>query len=207
MADEPRSLKGWRNPLTKRTFVADSSVLIDYLRVEPEVLRLIARHLGNLLVPEPIIDETDNLDDERCIGLEMEISQPLLEEYTYASLRPIAGLKPQDHICLLVASRLGAVCITSDKRLREVCLENGVIPLWGLRPMVHLVKKGVLPPNHAIRVARQISKTNPFITSSILSRFELQLAPTDGTKQRREKKRKPRELSVETIKKVLDRSN
>ena len=50
----------------------------------------------------------------------------------------------QDNICLLTAKRHGMTCITNDKSLRKACSENGVPIIWGLEPLLQLVRSGGL---------------------------------------------------------------
>lgn len=171
-----------------KTFVIDSSVLIDYLAVKRKVLSLIAKHLGPVVVPEPILGEVDGFEQQDCTRLGMQVAEHVWDDYTLEVPGAVSGLSDRDLVCLRTAIRLKAVCLTNDKRMRETCKGCSLDTMWGFRPMLHLVKKGVLDGAEASQIAREIQETNTRIAPSVVNAFKKKLAELDkpaGGKRRK----------------------
>lgn len=177
-----------------KVFVIDSSVIIDYWAVESRIMSLIAKHMGPVYVPEPILGEIDGFNHRDCASLQMEVIEPTLEDYAFAAAKPVSGPSKNDLICLHSAIRFKAVCITNDKPLRQICIDLNVDTMWGFRPMLHLVKMGKLDPREAVNIAQSIQKQNTQMAPSVVHRFENQLSKlgklTGKVKGKRQKKRK-----------------
>ena len=169
-------------------FVIDSSVLIDYWMVRRTVLSLIAKHLGPVVVPEPILGEVDGLERKDCIELGLQVAEHVWDDYTLEVPGAVSGLSDKDLVCLRTAIRLKAVCLTNDKRMRETCKSCDHDTMWGFRPMFHLVKKGMLDSAEAILIAREIQGTNTRIAPTVVDAFQKKLAELDkpaGGKRRK----------------------
>jgi rRNA-processing protein FCF1 len=174
-------------------FIIDSSVIIDYRAVQPLVLGSIAEHLGPVLVPEPILGEIDGMNHRDCEDLGIEVIDPEMEDYAYAASKPYAGPSGNDLVCMHIAMRLKAVCVTNDKPLREACIDSNVNVMWGLRPMIQLVKVGALPPQNASGIAKSMVDQNSWIPRSALSQFEKDLVKeARKLAQRAKAQRKPK---------------
>ena len=165
--------------MPRLVFLADSSVLIDYLDTDPSILRLASTHLGDILILDVILRETEQLTLEYCKQLGLKVIQGKYEECKKAAIA-IGGLSPQDRLCLLVAKRMNAHCLTNDRALRRYCEEHSVLVLWGLELMHMLYGKGMITHKEACDVALQIQAVNPFITRSIIERFMEKLDAAGG---------------------------
>ena len=58
---------------TTAWFIADANVLIDYAKTSPEILELVAKHVGPVYVAADVLDEVEPLDETQCqkIGLSL----------------------------------------------------------------------------------------------------------------------------------------
>lgn len=157
--------------LRDRRFVVDANVLIDYAKTELRVLELTARHLGTVVILDPVLGEVEQLDRAQCERLGFEHMLPETSLLLQAASKR-GPLSFQDHLCLLVARELGAVCVTNEKALRAACGAEGVSVLWGLELMIELAHLGHLANDEAIGIASAIHRTNPFITKQILERLK-----------------------------------
>jgi rRNA-processing protein FCF1 len=174
-------------------FVIDSSVIIDYRAVKPLVLGSIAEYLGPVLVPEPILGEIDGMNHRDCEDLGITVIDPEMDDYAYAASKPYAGPSGNDLVCMHIAMRLKAVCITNDKPFREACIDSKVDVMWGLRPMIQLVKVGALTSKNASDIAKSMVGQNSWIPESALSQFEKDLEKeTRKLSQRAKAQRKRR---------------
>ena len=166
-----------RPPPPAQLLMIDANVLIDYALADPSILALVARHIGPLHVPRPILAEVEQLDDAACVRLGLTILEPELDDLTAAASRR-GALSFEDHLCLLAAQRGGFTCVTNDKTLRRECEGAGVSILWGLQLMVQLVERRELSAEAALSTATAIHRENPrHITAEILARFTKILQP------------------------------
>ena len=153
-----------------RTFVVDASVLIDYVKTDEGILALVARHLGAVLIPVPVLDEVNQLSAADCERLGLRLEQPTPQQLLEAG--SLSGrLSFQDWVCFLIARDHEATCVTSEKPLRMQCLSASVETLWGLELMLELVGQQHLDSTTAVETAEDIHRMNPFITAEIVARF------------------------------------
>jgi rRNA-processing protein FCF1 len=165
--------------------VLDANVLIDYCASDRSILTLISRHVGQVQVPSVLLEEVDDLDPSECDRLGLTTVE-LLVDLLGAAGRHRSGLSYYDHLCLLAAKQSGWVCVTNDGRLRRECKVENVPILWGLEPMIDLVRDGHLSANDARRVASAIHTSNPrFITSAIVAAFEKKIRAASKPPARR----------------------
>jgi predicted nucleic acid-binding protein len=151
--------------------VLDACVLIDYSSTDKSILALISQHVGRVHVPRQLLEEVKALDKIECDRLGLRVFEPELELLNAAG-RHRSGLSFEDRICLLVAKRSGWTCVTSDKKLRRECVAERVPVLWGLEPMIALVRSGHLAVAEAKKAALRIQRGNPlFITDAVIEKF------------------------------------
>ena len=155
--------------------VLDSCVLIDYAAADTSVLALISRYVGQVHVPQQLLEEVKMLDNTECARLGLRVFEPELELLDAAG-RHRSGLSFEDRICLLVAKQSGWTCVTSDKKLRRECMAEKVPVLWGLEPMIALVSSGHMSVAEAKKAAIAIQAVNPrFITDALIKSFILEI--------------------------------
>ena len=157
---------------TRRGMIVDACVLIDFIRVDPALLRLVARLVGPAYVISPVVDELNDIDDVAELEqLGLVVEEPAIED-AFAAARGLGPTSFQDRLCVLSAKRKGLMCVTNDKHLRKLCKEEGVPVLWGLQLLVELYRRGGISAEEALNVARMIHMVNPkHITMRILSDF------------------------------------
>lgn len=156
-----------------RILIVDANVLIDYASTDEAVLALASAHLGEVVVPSPILSEVEALDEADCDRLGLRIVDPTLEQLLEAASQR-GRLSFEDHVCLIIARDNGWTCVTSDGRLRAACAEVGIEVLWSLDLLVDLVRVEALPADDAITIASELHRLSPrFITDAILAEFAL----------------------------------
>lgn len=155
-----------------KLMIMDACVLIDFIKADRAVLKLIVQHVGSLHVTSPVVDEINEIEDENeLVELGLIIIEPEIED-AYAAASQPGPISFQDRLCLLAAKRHGFTCVTNDKNLRKLCKQEGVPFLWGLQLIVELHKAGGIPGKDADMIAQAIRASNPkHITAEIVSRF------------------------------------
>lgn len=156
-----------------RLMILDACVLIDFLKAERSVLELIVKHVGQLYITSPVVDEIHEIDDENELAaLGMIIVEPEIED-AYAAGGYSGPLSFEDWLCLLTAKRYGFICVTNDKKLRKLCKQEGVSLFWGLELLTELHKGGGITAIEAETIVQAIRQSNPLhITEKIVSRFK-----------------------------------
>jgi len=156
-----------------KLLLMDACVLIDYLKTERSVLELFAKHIGPLHVVSSVAEEVreiERLDELTEIGL--IIVEPELED-AFVAAGQIGPTSFQDKLCLFTARRYGFTCVTNDKNLRKLCVQEKVPLIWGLELLVTLHRAGGIPANDAEDIAEKIHESNPkHITRKIISKFK-----------------------------------
>lgn len=154
--------------------IIDANVLIDYLRAEEQVLALAGRHLGVVHVVRDVVEEVDDLDDDRCAKLGLKIIEPTTEHLLAAGSHPRTALSFEDRLCLLLAKESGFVCVSNDRALRSACVAETVGVMWGLQLMLRLVDAAAMTEAEAVLAAEAIHAANPaHITSRLVADFRL----------------------------------
>ena len=164
-----------------RLMIMDACVLIDFLKTERAILRLVINHVGSLYVTSPVVDEINEVDSENELeALGLIIIEPEMED-AYAASGQGGPLSFEDRLCLLTAKRHGFICVTNDKNLRKVCDQEGVPLLWGLELVAELHMAGGISLEAAETLAKAIHQSNPkHITENIISRFMSRIRRQEG---------------------------
>lgn len=161
---------------SQRILVVDANVLIDYVRSEPEMLRLAATHIGSLLVPSPVALKVRRSWSEQDIELGgLQITVPTKEQFEEAADKP-PNPAFDDWCCLIVARDCCGECVTNDSRLRRECTAAGVKVLYGMELLLELAHLKIITANDARRCAGLIQKTSPgFFHVKIMEEFDRRL--------------------------------
>jgi hypothetical protein len=160
--------------VTRREYIFDSCVLIDYLDADSSVLARFSKHIGRAHVILDQLAEVDGLDGSRCGRLGLLIEEPTTEQLQEAGGRP-SYLSFWDHLCLVVARDKGWTCVTNDKGMHRACKAIDVHTIWGLEVLIELVQVGQLTTKDALVVAGKIAEDNARITSEVLADLRLRL--------------------------------
>ncbi len=167
-------------PTERTVLLADADVLIDYRESELGILELVARHVGRLVVLEPVLDEVQGLTAAQCARLAVEVLEAETELMVEAT-KVGASVSFNDCLCLVACRAEGWTCVTNDGALQRLCERHAVETRFGLGLMVDLVAAGVLTKRRALAVARQIQASNPLhINERVLARF---LAALEGLRE------------------------
>lgn len=152
--------------------VLDANVLIDYVHASRSILELAVQHLGDVFVPEAILDEVPELSRDDCEALGMRVVTATELQMTEAAAFGRRGpLSFSDRLYLLMARDAGWICVTNDRSLRAACERELLEVRWSLRIMLDLVAMDALEASEAERIARAIADENPFITETVLADF------------------------------------
>ena len=156
---------------TAAWFIADANVLIDYAQTSPDILTLVAEHIGPVYVAAAVLDEVAQLDEAQCKRIGLTLVEGSLAQMTEAAQRG-GPLSFEDKLCLVLARDNGWACLSNDGPLRDACKAQGVPVVWGLEIMLWLVQAHHLGADKAIEVAEAIHLSNPlYITKKITSTF------------------------------------
>ena len=143
--------------------IIDACVLIDFMKVEPDLFKLISRHIGPIYVDTSLLEEVysiqsiEDLEDLGLIPIEPEI------EDVFTAEEMDGQTSFQDNICFLTAKRQGFTCISNDKRLRKLCTDAAVSMFWGLELILSLTKAGGIHKKEAYRIAGDIRKIKSIV--------------------------------------------
>lgn len=153
----------------------DANTLIDYLKGDPACLPLFSKYVGQIVLPSPVLDEITNPKMPNPSALGVLPIEPELDEINAAATKRKA-LSFEDNLCLIMAKRRGWICVSNDRALRAACESENVPVLWGLEPLVALVKKEAMTKKKAAEISEKIHLSNPvFITMDIVERFKAKL--------------------------------
>jgi rRNA-processing protein FCF1 len=162
----------------KAYLLTDACVLIDFCKEDVNLLGLVSRHIGQIIVPKPILrKEVNQLTVEDCDRLGLVIYTPTMEQLERAVI-PRSGLSEQDKLCLFIAIDEGYSLFTNDTTLIKIAKKEKVDVHWGLELVVRLAHKGVLTHKQAVETARSICRRTPFPEEMIMKEFQKLLAET-----------------------------
>lgn len=163
-----------QEPVAPTGLVPDANVLIDYANTDRNILAIIRQHLATIHIPSPVLAEVRQLPLREARRLGLQVVEPSLTQATEAAIGG-GAISFQDRLCLIIARDSGWTCLTNDKPLRNACQAVGVASMWGLETMRILVRSGHLSVERASATAEQIADTNPYITKTLLRRFNDQI--------------------------------
>lgn len=153
--------------------VLDASVLIDYARIAPAVLELVVKHLGDVFVPQALLEyEVSDISREQCEALGIQVVAATNDQVSEAAAPGRRGpLSFYDRLYVLMGRDERWVCVTNDKSLRAACKREKLEVRWSLRLMLDLVTAGALDAGEAERIARAMAEENSFITAEVIVDF------------------------------------
>jgi rRNA-processing protein FCF1 len=155
-----------------KPMLMDACVLIDFIKADRSVLKIMADNIGPLYVLTTVIEEINeikNIKELEALGL--IVIEPELEDAFHASGSK-DSLSFQDKLCLFTAKRYGFICVTNDRELRKQCEKNNVELLWGLQLITRLHRCGGIQIEKSIKIVRDIQRNNPkHINEEIVRRF------------------------------------
>ena len=162
--------------ITKSQFlILDANILIDFLKCDRTIIKLISTNVGQVYLATPVLDEISEINDSDCAELGIKLVEPELDQVMLAAEKK-GSLSFQDNLCLILAKSFGWTCVTNDKPLRQKCESEGVTLIWGIELICMLVESGGLPATHAREIILAIKKINPkYITASIVEKALLRL--------------------------------
>lgn len=140
--------------------LADADVLIDYAKSDPEVLALVAEHVGPLMTVSLVLDEVNELEAGDCARLGLGVVEATTEQLLRAASAP-SRASFTDRVCFVVCLDRGWTCVTNDRGLQRLCQENRVTARFGLGLVVDLVAAGAISRGRAETVAQRIHAQNP----------------------------------------------
>lgn len=153
--------------------ICDANVLIDYAMSAPNVVRLISKHIGKLYIASLVLHELRQLGRADVEKLGIEVVEPAFGQIVEAAQirQDKSALSGEDAICFIMARDNNWVCLTNDKPLRRVCLDQRIRCVWGLEIMLDLVSQEKLSAEKAHKIAQDIQSKNHYITAKTVERF------------------------------------
>lgn len=154
----------------RRFLILDANVLIDFIKSDGTIIKLICKYVGDIYLATPIVDEVNEVDMKECTELGIKLVEPDLSEAMLA-MQNVGALSFQDNLCLILAKNNDWTCVTNDKPLRQKCEDEGVPLIWGIELVCILVEAGGLPAEDARLLILEIQKNNPkYITQTIVNK-------------------------------------
>ena len=129
-----------------------------------EVLELVIEAVG--------IGGAKTIEEANRLGL--NIIDATINQMEEASARG-GPLSMEDKLTFIIARDNRQVCWTSDKNLRNKCLENGVSVYWGLEILLILCREGRLTVQRALKTAEKIKECGAHISKEVLDDFRNQV--------------------------------
>lgn len=162
--------------MKKRKFlILDANVLIDFIKCDKTIIRLICTYVGQIYLATPVLSEIAEIDENACLELGIILAEPELEQVNSAVVE-MGPLSFQDNLCLILAKENGWTCVTNDKPLRRKCEIEEVPLIWGIELICILVESGGLPPADAKDIILEIQRINPkYITDNIVEKAFIRL--------------------------------
>lgn len=158
-----------------RFLILDANIIIDYVQSDRTLLKLISDHIGTIYLAMPVLEEINELDENECERLGIQIVEPEIEAVLEASATR-GPLSFQDHLSLILAKEYHWTCVTNDKPLRVACKQEHVPMLWGIELICMLVETEGLDADSASEIILDIHWNNPkYITKSIVQRAFIRL--------------------------------
>jgi len=150
----------------------DASVLIDYIKAERSILKLIKKHIGPIYAVTPAAEEVKDVKNiSELTRLGVTIIEPNIYD-AFSATKMIGSTSYQDNLTMLAAKRWGYICVTNDKPLRNLCEKNNVKIYWGLELLIKVNQSGGISKEEAIQIANAIHQNNPkHISKKILFEF------------------------------------
>lgn len=161
--------------MTKRPpnlMIMDACVLIDFVKADRSVLKLISKHIGPVYVASTVLDEVNEIDNQDdLVKLGLIVLEPELEDL-FEATSVLGPTSFQDRICMLTAKRHELTCVTNDKNLRRLCEQEGIDIYWGLQLLAELHNAGGITFEGAKEIAQAIhEKNHKHISEEILAKF------------------------------------
>ncbi len=129
-------------PALLRFLIMDAYVLIDFMKADHTVFRLIADYIGPIHVVSAVVEEVRQIEsEERLRELGLILVEPTMED-AYMAAGMAGPVSFQDNLCMLTAKRHSFTCVTNDKNLRKCCTQERIHLLWGLELLVELHRAG-----------------------------------------------------------------
>lgn len=155
-----------------RLMIMDACVLIDFFKTDRTVLSLISSYVGPTYVVSTVLEEVKDIGSEEDLAsLGLIVVEPELEDL-FAAEEGVGPTSRPDRLCFLTAKRHGYACVTNDKNLRRLCVQEGVDVFWGLQLISKLHAAGGLTSRGAKDIAMDIHRRNTkHITMEIVDRF------------------------------------
>lgn len=167
-------MSGRPEPIRAHRSLAD--VLIDYRNSDMEVLGLVGRHVGRVVVLAPVLDEVRGVTRADCRRAAIAVVEVATDRLLSAAAVK-ARISFNDRLCFAACLDEGWTCVTNDRALRRLCERHDVPTRYGLRLVVDVVAAGALTPQRAMAIAMDMQESNPLhINESVIDRFRSALS-------------------------------
>ena len=146
----------------------DADVLIDFIKVDRNILRSIVKYVGQVLVLGDTVEKVrDVRSEDELTELGLTVILPDFRD-AFAATSMSGRISYDDWLCFLTARRNECRCASNNKHLRSACIREGIPVIWGIELLAMLAESGGISKEKALSTAAAISKINPYITNDIL---------------------------------------
>lgn len=156
----------------KTVLLLDACVLIDYRNSDMAVLKLVAEHMGDVVVLSHVLKEVDGLSQRELESHKVEIFE-VGDDLMIEAKKVESKVIDVDSLCMVACRRHGWTCITNDRGLQRLCELHDVQARFGLGLMLDLISTGAMTKQHAKEAARLMQESNPrYIHDEIIREFD-----------------------------------
>jgi rRNA-processing protein FCF1 len=149
--------------------IVDANIVIDYLDCDETLFILIKKHIGQVNLASPLLEEVKTLDLTSCHRLGIKIVDPTIEQLSWAADQEFS-ISFQDKICLILARDNNWALVTDDKALRKRCESEKITLIWGVELICLLCEAGGLHRDNARDIILVLHENNPlFIKKEIVN--------------------------------------
>lgn len=164
---------GHLNQSSPIVLLADANVLIDFhAAADIEVLKLVGRYVGRVVVLAPVLDEVHGVTRADCRRAAITVVEVATDRLLSAAVVD-ARVSFNDRLCFVACQEEGWTCVTNDRALRRLCRRRGVPTRFGLGLLADVVAAGAMTPQRAMAIARDMHESNPLhINERVSARFK-----------------------------------
>ncbi|MBS4032749.1 MAG: hypothetical protein KGZ63_15210 [Clostridiales bacterium] len=101
-----------------RFLILDANILIDYIKCDRTILKLICTYVGEIYLATTVLNEINDFDETECTEFGVILVEPELRQVVLAA-EEVGRLSFQDNLCFILAKENGWTCVTNDIPLRK----------------------------------------------------------------------------------------
>jgi hypothetical protein len=156
--------------VTRRLFLVDACVLLDYANTSRDLLSKVSDRVGKLHVTPTIFQEVRQVRPEDARSLGLSVVEPTLEMLGEAATGN-SRLSFADRLAVVVSRAHGFTCVSNDRQVAIECQQQGVPAIRGLELLVRLVDANGITRTQAKLLGTKMCASNRWLGPKVLKLF------------------------------------